>query len=247
MAGMETAAHLAAIRRESQALFDAASKDLGADVPTCDGWTMARLVGHVGRVYDWIAGWVMTGGNVEPRSAPRDETVLDFAAEARDRMVAAVADLGQHGTTTTWLGEQPVSFWPRRMAIETAIHRWDAENALGRAEAVPVDLAVDGVDELLQVLAPARLADELRAMAAVGATVHLHATDCEEDGVGEWLVTFTEDGGLDVRHEHAKGDVAVRATASDQLLLLWNRIDPDQLEIFGDRGLLDRWRDHMRI
>jgi hypothetical protein len=45
-----------------------------------------------------------------------------------------------------------------------------------------------------------------------------------------------------VEHAHAKGDVAVRGTASDLLLLLWNRAGSDRFQVFGDAGLLDRWR-----
>jgi predicted lipid carrier protein YhbT len=44
-----------------------------------------------------------------------------------------------------------------------------------------------------------------------------------------------------VRREHAKGDVAVRAPASDLLLFLWGRIPPDRLEVMGDTALLPRW------
>jgi hypothetical protein len=45
-------------------------------------------------------------------------------------------------------------------------------------------------------------------------------------------------GQLTVRREHARGDVAVRASASDLLLLLWRRIQPAAVEVLGDEGLL---------
>jgi hypothetical protein len=42
------------------------------------------------------------------------------------------------------------AFWVRRMAHETAMHRIDADLAVRRTPtAMPVELAVDGVDELL--------------------------------------------------------------------------------------------------
>ena len=63
---------------------------------------------------------------------------------------------------------------------------------------------------------------------------------------GEWLV-IAESDRFDVRREHAKGDVAARASASDLLLFLWGRIPPDRLEVFGDASLLDRWRDRVEI
>ena len=69
--------------------------------------------------------------------------------------------------------------------------------------------------------------------------MHFHCTDREV----EWLVELTPEG-LVLRPEHAKGDVAVRGTANAIMLAVWNRIGPDnpELEIFGDRDLLDRWR-----
>ena len=65
-------------------------------------------------------------------------------------------------------------------------------------------------------------------------------------GTGEWLVTLGPEGPT-VEHAHAKGDVAVRGTASDLLLLLWNRVPVDRCEVFGDAGLLDRWREAVTL
>ena len=42
-------------------------------------------------------------------------------------------------------------FWARRMALEIAVHRYDGELAHGDATAIPDDLALDGIDEMLKV------------------------------------------------------------------------------------------------
>ena len=48
-------------------------------------------------------------------------------------------------------------------------------------------------------------------------------------------------------HGHAKGDVALRGTASDLLLWAWNRVPPDdRFEVFGEPTLLDAWRTAVR-
>jgi len=73
-------------------------------------------------------------------------------------------------------------------------------------------------------------------------SMHLHCTDTE----GEWMIRFTADGAVTTR-EHAKGDVAVRGTASDLYLLLWNRVSAERFEIFGDASLLRRFAEHVRI
>jgi hypothetical protein len=98
----------------------------------------------------------------------------------------------------------------------------------------PVDraLAVDGIDEFLDVFLPE--ADTTRNLG--NGTIHLHATD----GEGEWLLTV--DGAeTQVERGHAKGDVAVRASASDLLLMLWRRVSPSGLDVLGDAPVLDRF------
>jgi hypothetical protein len=46
---------------------------LAADVPTCPGWTVERLVGHVGRIYRWTAGWITTGAAAEVEHEAQSE------------------------------------------------------------------------------------------------------------------------------------------------------------------------------
>jgi MDMPI C-terminal domain/Mycothiol maleylpyruvate isomerase N-terminal domain len=147
----------------------------------------------------------------------------------------------------TWAGDQPPIFWPRRMAIETAVHRWDAQAAAAEGRPIGTDLALAAVDEMFEVVLPWRGTGEL-GTENEGKTMHLHATDVagSAGGEGEWLVTLGTDG-LTVAHTHAKGDVAVRGTASDLLLLLWNRVPADRCEVFGDAHLLEEWRVTVKV
>ena len=94
------------------------------------------------------------------------------------------------------------------------MHRRDADPA-------PIDpqLAVDGVNELLEHFAPLSPGEKL---ADHPGSIHLHATDTE----GEWLVHLTPEG-IRFEHGHAKGDAALRGTASDLLLWAWNRAPVD--------------------
>jgi len=61
-------------------------------------------------------------------------------------------------------------------AIEAAVHRWDAENALGAAGPLDAALAVDAIGQTLEFLVPMR-----RAMAQAppgeGGAVRLPARD----------------------------------------------------------------------
>lgn len=240
---VDRTSYLSLVRSDAAALLAAADRGLDAAVPSCPGWTVERLVGHVGRVYRSTAAWVSSGESPSGlERAPAGPAVRDWTARGLGELIAALEADDREGPVTTWAGEQPAGFWPRRMAVETGLHRWDAEAAHDVAQPLDPALAVDGIDELFDVVLPARAAG---ALTGRGETLHLHATDVE----GEWLVTLT-DGRPLVERTHAKGDVAVRGPASDLLLLLWNRGDEPgraRLQVFGDGALLDRWAAAVRL
>jgi hypothetical protein len=77
----------------------------------------------------------------------------------------------------TMTGMRPAGFWVRCRAYEAAVHLADAQLAAGRE----VDLAADGIDEWLGLIA-AGPAPELRGD---GQSLHLHATDPGLSGTGE--------------------------------------------------------------
>lgn len=232
---MDPAAHLEHLRVDSAALLAACVAAPTAAVPACPGWTRADLLGHVAGVHSWVRAQLGAGPAERVRFSAielppaGDELPAWFEANAA-ALAAELATMDVDATWQTWAGPQPGTFFPRRMAQETAVHRRDADPA-------PLDaaLAVDGVDELLDLFAPRLPAERF---AGLDATVHLHATDTD----GEWLVHLTPDG-LRAERAHAKGDVALRGTAGDLLLWAWNRASvDDRFEVFGDATVLDRWR-----
>lgn len=241
---MDRTTYIARLRADADRLFAAVEPALDRSVPTCPGWTCERLAAHVGRVHRWTAGWIRSGEGEEVERAPTGPDVVPWARAGTDELLDALEAASSDGPVDTWAGQQPLSFWPRRMAIETAVHRCDAEGAVGEMTTVDTALALDGIDEMFTVVLPWRGTGELGGR---GETIHLHATDPDIDDLGgEWLVTLSE-GGLQVEHAHAKGDVAVRGTASDLLLLLYNRVGVDRCEVFGDTELLDRWRENVKV
>ena len=68
-------------------------------------------------------------------------------------------------------------------------------------------------------------------------SMRLHRTD----GPGEWMLELI-DGVVVMSEKHAKGDVAVRGSASDLYLLAWNRRSTDGLEVFGDAEVAQSWQ-----
>ena len=130
------------------------------------------------------------------------------------------------------------------MTQETAVHRWDAANAVGIPYEIPVAVAADGIDEFLMWFAARRIAD---GAAPVGGSVHLHCTDTDTGSDarppvnGEWLVSRLDESGIEFSREHAKGAAAVRGRANDLLLWLWRR-DASGIEILGDTAVAERFR-----
>ena len=237
---MDHNAFLDVIRREGAALA-AAARTAGVEqpVPTCGDWTIADLCSHVGRLHRW-ATEVVERRPAAPVShwkqveAPEGPALVDFVAEGFGPLADVLAGAGADEPCWSWTDRHTVGFWSRRQANELAVHRWDAQRAVGAPEPIDRDLAVDGIQELFDIL-PFRPGGP---PTGTGETIHLHCTD----GEGEWLVRL-EPGGVTVVNEHAKGDVAARGGASDLLLIMWGRIPVAQVEVFGDASLLERWSD----
>src|SRR5215472_1683177 len=115
------------------------TRDPDLPVPTCPDWTLSQLAAHVGRVHRWAAEIVTTRATESipfesvpdskyPATAADQVTWINAgAARVVDAIVAADDE-------PVWaFGRQaPASFWARRQAHETAMHRIDAEMAVGR-------------------------------------------------------------------------------------------------------------------
>jgi uncharacterized protein (TIGR03083 family) len=238
---MDHEAHIDAIEYESAAFVAAAAAaSPAARVPSCPDWAVDDLVRHVGTVQRWATGMVEQRA-VEPASrgeadspAERD-ALLDWSREGSAALVAVLQATPPDAPMWTFPGLGEARFWSRRQAHEIALHRVDAQLARGKAAAIDADLACDGIDEFFDVIAPFRLRERL---VGTGETFHFHRTD----GDGEWLVRLTPEG-PEIERAHAKGDVAVRGSASDLLLVLRNRAGLDAVEVFGDEALVARWHD----
>ena len=234
--------HLAHLRREADLLAEVArTTPLDTPVPACPRWDLARLLRHVGRIYRSTA--LVTVDGVQPdRDAvglpPEDPAeVAAWFAESADIVLAALATIDPDAPAWNPFGAPGgMGYWPRRMALETAVHRWDAEQAAGHLSPVDPELAADGTDEALHIYTALQVARS--DVPTPAGTLHLHATDA----AGEWTLRG-EDGRLVIEDGHAKGDAAVRGPAEGLLLVLWQRLPLEEtaLEVFGDRATFDAW------
>ncbi len=235
---MDVDDHLTTLERDGRALAEAADGRLSAAVVACPGWSMGDLVWHTGEVHGfWCA--IVEQRLSDPSSLsmperPAEDDLLAWYGDSLDHLVEVLRATDPSTPVWTWAPQQDVAFVARRMAQETAVHRWDAEAAAGSARPIDHDVALDGVDEFCSFF----LGLDAPGAQPVAGSVHLHATD--GDGDGEWLVR--PDGErFTVTRGHEKGDVALRGPASDLLLALWRRLPLDALDVVGDRGVGERF------
>jgi uncharacterized protein (TIGR03083 family) len=228
---VDYAAYVAALGREGVAFVAALDGPLDTKVPSCPGWDLARLASHQWRVWTWATAFLRSDG--EPSLGDERPDLDEFPTAARRALDVLIRAL----TPMEGTGAAQAGFWARRMAVESAVHRWDAQSARCEPEPIEAELAADGVDEFLMLLPAVPLRrPQAMAITGTGETLHLYCTDVE----GEWLVRFTL-AGLEVIRRQVKGDVAVRAGVSAMQLLLWGRVPRGDVEVLGDASILDRF------
>lgn len=138
-------------------LLAAAIPGAPVDVPSCPGWTTDDLAKHMAQVYLHQAFVVETGSAPENKEHlspyPRTEDFLEFMGWGFAAITKALDVNRAERKTWSWHhSDFTVDFWFRRMAHETVIHRIDAELAAGSVTPIDEELALDGVDEVLDFL-----------------------------------------------------------------------------------------------
>jgi uncharacterized protein (TIGR03083 family) len=242
---LESDQYLIALARESQALAEAAAEaGPSARVPSCPEWTVSDLIVHCVSGNLW-ARTIIERRTTErvpvevPETPPTSEALVPWFLEGANALIDALKKTDS--STPMWTfspADRTAQFWFRRRAHETLMHRFDAQLAAGMTAPIDPPLAADGVDEFLTVFVPRWGKEAL----GLGETLHFHCTDVD----GEWLLSGSGDGVTVVR-EHAKGDAAARASASDLMLFVWGRVPVSQVEVFGDGDLLNRFAAAIKI
>ncbi|RLK60521.1 maleylpyruvate isomerase family mycothiol-dependent enzyme [Actinokineospora cianjurensis] len=242
---MDHATYLAHLRKDTAKLRAAASSALAEPVPSCPGWTGADLLDHVAEVFLEKAQILRLGAYPQPW--PPDLTGKDPLATFDAAATEIIAELGGRDPadqSLTWYDpDQTVGFWGRRMAQEAVIHRIDAELAAGVESApVPVDLATDGVDEvLITFLAFASSAYPAGFDGALdtldGRTVRVEA------GASSWYVTLAPT--ITVT-PNGTPSATVRGEPEAILRWLWRRADDENITIEGDKTLVTTLHDLLK-
>ena len=198
-------AHLRADVDAVLAVLDTAA--LSEPIAACPGWNLRELVVHLGSVHRWATQIVRTGeAQREEEHAVRD--LAPWFAEGGQLLIATLAAADPSAPCWSFTRDRQVAFWLRRQALETVVHRWDAQRAIGEPARIDPSLAADGVAEVVQLMTPRQIA--LERIPPLSTTVLLHATDTGD----EWMLG---DG---------RPSAGVEASAETLLLLLWHRVHP---------------------
>ncbi|MER7344877.1 maleylpyruvate isomerase family mycothiol-dependent enzyme [Streptomyces aurantiacus] len=237
--------------------------DLAVPVPTCAGWSLGDLLRHVGGAHRWAEEIVRSRAT----GPVPDDQVNDVSGDDRTDTTAlaawldegaalfadALREAGPHASVWTVAPNGTPVFWARRMMVETVVHRADAVAAVDGTYTLDQDVALDalaewlGFIELPQVYASV---EAMRGLLGPGRTLHFHATDAGPGVEGDWLVDLTGEAPAVRRAaatERTPGEAAVslRGSAAALLLLMYQRdsVLEDAVEVVGEQGLFEEWRE----
>jgi uncharacterized protein (TIGR03083 family) len=224
------------------ALLRAVAVSVSSDtsVPTCPGWSVQRLLQHVGRVYDMVIRVVQTADPLSRPARVEPPPSGDVLAMFDDRLATMLHVLATTDPATPAWHPGPTApmtagYWSRRMAHEVTVHRIDAQAAAGTDSAVDADFAADGVDEVLTWMIQRRT--DAWAVAELSGTVLYHAADAGRS----WTVRLVA-GQLPQTAAEAvtEPDASVVGLADAVYRAAWSR--PSGAVVSGDAALVDATR-----
>ena len=239
---MEVHEQIARIRTDGETLALAADDGpLDARVPGCPDWDVEALLRHIGDVHRWAA--TIVRDRVQER-LQRDfegpagrEALLEWYRDGWRALVETLEAASPEDAFWFW-GPAPnaLTFWARRQANETAVHRCDAEAARGPTTPLaPVD-ACDAIDEWFGLaVRRAKTPD------GNGRILRLAATDA----AATWNVILGDR--VEITSDRGRGHCELRGAAPDLYLWSMNRRGTDGISVSGDDSLLQVWADNVRF
>jgi uncharacterized protein (TIGR03083 family) len=239
---MDYATYVNFVELEGRRLADVAAGNLSLPVPPCPGWDVRDVVAHVAEVYEHKIACTQLQQFPDPWPPewPADRDPIEWLLDAHGRLLEMFAASGPDSPSATWWPpDQTVGFWARRMAQETAVHRADAESALGPPTAVDAALAIDGVDEVLVRMLEGDWSD-MPDERATGQRV-LVAT-----GGSDWCVTLGE-AWMRVTPRVETAHATIEGDPSDVLLWLWGRLPDERVQRSGDQPAIKLLRERLAL
>ena len=234
---------------ERSAAFRAAiatTPDFDVPVPTCPGWTLLDLTHHIGQGRRAWAATVAAGPDAAGKSSPDGtapgpedrQLLLDWLSDSTQQMLDALRLAGPDRGCWTWWGRsqtpQTCGAVARHQLHEVAVHTYDAQLAVGDPQPLPVDVALDGVEEFLFTVGTTTV-----PWPHEPAVVDYHA-----DEGRSWRNWLSGDGArvarLDDPAAAGPADATARGSAHDLTLSLYGRIPLDAVQLDGRREVFDQ-------
>lgn len=242
--------HCAEIVTQTELLAAAtAGADLRAPVPSCPDWTLGMLLRHIGGGQRWAEELVRTRTEGafdadELRKLDGDdsgEAPVEWLLEGARLLSETLRKAGPDQEVWAPFDYSTPTFWARRFTNETLVHRADATLAVGTAFTVDEPVAIDAIDEWMELDAHPvhfELNPRKRELLGAGRTLAFEAADA---GVS-WFLDLT---GEVIRWRRGAGEAAVtvRAPLADLLLVIYQR--KPAVDVRGDASLLDFWLKHV--
>jgi uncharacterized protein (TIGR03083 family) len=252
---MEPARYLELLKRDGARLASAArGVPLSAPIPTCSGWTVRDCVAHTAEVYQHKIACMRLlrrPGDDYEQEPPAGVDVLAWFDESLAALLDELRTRGPAAPAYTWWpADQTVGFLYRRMAQETAVHRLDVEDAGGAATPIDGELALDGVDEVLELfmggdwdedVSPEEWGD-VDPHAGEGQTIVVRSGGrAWRSTLGPSCIALARDG------DSADAEASVAGEPEAVLLWLWGRRPDASVTLAGDPSALVAFRNRLRI
>jgi uncharacterized protein (TIGR03083 family) len=167
---------------------------------------------------------------VEPPTVPPDAELVDWYHAGHTALLEALRAAPPDLECFTFLpAPSQLAFWARRQALETAIHRADAEGAAGSVSPYDDALALDGMSELLVGFGARKKEFE-------PGTLRL-----EPHGGPSWLVSLGPVGmTATAEGPGTPADATVTGSPSDVYRWMWNR--PADVSVTGSAAVAKQWQ-----
>ena len=204
------------------------SSDLTTPVAHLGRWKVRDVVAHLGGVHRWATRIVVTRSMDGPgftKSKLDGAELCDWFDAGVEGLLSALRanDDDERCPNFNPGSAKTVAWWVRRQMHETTVHRWDIERALGCTTPIASVVAVDGIDEFLDVFVRTRGGHTLIAPLVLATTRPSRA----------WTLTPAgRPGRVDIAPGRTVSVTTELTGGPEQLLLaLWRRLTLSEADL----------------
>ena len=221
----------------------ASAPSLDVQVPTCPEWRLSDLVQHLGHGrHRWAAVVAAGPSTVDPASRATQ------GIGTSEETASVKAEPPGREALDAWLAASTQALLDAlRQVQEISVHTYDAQLAVGAAQPLPDEVALDGVEDFLSTCVATTT-----AWPHDPAVVDYHATEGRS-----WRLWLSGDGARFARLPEPvstgstaagedrvpAGDAAyasARGTAAELVMAFYGRSPMEALEVDGDRRVFDQ-------